>query len=72
MYKSNATASTSPLTPQQHLNALLTHLEARVATLRKVAREQAVELAMTQEDLRANEMMLETARQWWEDGLVTA
>lgn len=72
MYKSNATASTSPLTPQQHLNALMAHFEARVAHLRGVAREQAAELAITQEDLRANEAMLETVRQWWEEGLVTA
>lgn len=72
MHKSNTAATSSPLTPQQHLNALLAHFEARVAHLRNVAREQADELAMTQEDLRVNETMMETARKWWEEGLVTA
>lgn len=58
-------------TPQAHLNGLIAHLEAKVASLRTAHRGQAAELAIIEEDLRAHEHMLEETRQWWEEGLLT-
>lgn len=58
-------------TPQAHLNALISHLEAKVAVLSATHRSQAAELAIIEEDLRAHEEMLEQTRRWWEEGLLT-
>lgn len=58
-------------TPQAHLNALITHLEAQVARLSAAHRSQAAELAIIEEDLRNHEEMLEQTRRWWEEGLLT-
>ena len=62
---------TNAQTPQAHLNALISHLEAQVARLSAAHRSQAAELAITAEDLRAHEEMLEQTRRWWEEGLLT-
>lgn len=62
---------TNAQTPQAHLNALITHLEAKVAALSAAYRSQAAELAIIEEDLKAHEQMLEQTRRWWEEGILT-
>jgi len=58
-------------TPQAHLNALISHLEAKVAALSATYRSQAAELAIIEEDLKAHEQMLKQTRRWWEECLLT-
>lgn len=62
---------TNAQTPQEHLSALMNHLEIATAQRRTVVHTMQADLAMAAEDLRAHEEMLESVRKWWEEGLLT-